>query len=120
KVFAVVEAKHLLVKVSVKMKRLHAHIRCRNAALEERPEILKAVSVYATIHVLRGMVNNLVRVIGCQSIIGHERIGVESRASSDVLAYFILQYGLATVGNNGSANLSATFQDADNGSLILW
>ena len=62
-VLAVVVAKSLLVKVAEKMKRFHTHIRARDAALQQRPEVLKAVRVYATIHVLHGMVNNLVRVI---------------------------------------------------------
>src|SRR6266567_3516293 len=47
KVFAVVETKHLLVKVTEQMKRLHANVGSRHAALEKRPEVFKRVGVYA-------------------------------------------------------------------------
>ena len=49
KVFAIVETEHLFVKVTEQMKRLYTHVSSRHAALEKRPEILKAVGVYATI-----------------------------------------------------------------------
>src|SRR5947207_234919 len=75
--------------------------------------------MYPAIHILRSVVNDLMRVICCQSFIGHERIAVESRASRNMLAYFLLQYRLATAWHNGSANLSATLKDAHNGSLVL-
>jgi hypothetical protein len=61
------------------MKRFDRHIRARDAALEKRPEVLKTVCVYAAIHVLNGMVNNLVRVVGSESFVGKQSIGVESR-----------------------------------------
>ena len=78
------------------MKRLHANVGSRNPALEKRPEVLKAIGVYAAIYVLRGMVNNLMRIIGRQSVIGQERIAIERRTSRDMLAYLFLQYSLAT------------------------
>ena len=53
-VLAIVVSKGLLIKVAVKMKRFYAHIRSRNSALKQRPEILKAVRVYSSIHVLNG------------------------------------------------------------------
>ena len=62
-VLAVVVAETLFVKVAVKMKRLYAHVGSRNPALKQRPEILKAVRVYATVYVLNRMVNNLVCVV---------------------------------------------------------
>ncbi len=88
--FAIVEAEHLFVKVAVKMKRFDANVGSRNPALEQRPEVLKAIRVYATVHILSGMIYNLMRVISRQSVVGHERIAVERRASSNVLADFFL------------------------------
>jgi len=110
--FAVIEAKHLFVKVAAKMKRFDRNVRPRNAALEKRPEILKAVGVYAAIYVLSRMVNDLMSVIRCQSVVGHERIAVERRASGDVFANFVLQHGLAATRDDGSADLPAPLQDA--------
>src|SRR5208282_393222 len=86
---------------------------------EQAPEALKAVRVYAPIYKLRCVVNNLMRVVRCQPIVGHERIAVEGRASSDMLAYFLLQYGLATAGNDRSANFAATLQNAHNGGFVF-
>jgi hypothetical protein len=91
KLFTVVEAKHLFVKVTVKMERLYAHIGSRDATFQERPEILKAIGMHAAIYVLSRMVNDLMRIVRCQSFVGHERIAVESRASSYMLAYLPLQ-----------------------------
>jgi len=118
-VFTVVESESLFIKVAKKMKRFDRHIRARDAALEERPEILKAVGVYAAIHVLHGMIDNLVRVVGSESFIGKQSIGVESRASFDMLADFALQCSLLAIRYDGGANLSATLQDAHDSSLVL-
>src|SRR6185437_7767662 len=101
------------------MERFHAHVGSRNPTLEKRPEILKSVSVYAAIHVLSGVVNYLMRVIACESFIREQRISVESRASSHMLAYFFLQNFLATARNHAGANLSATLQYADNGGFVF-
>lgn len=75
------------------MKRFDRNIRARDAALEEIPEVLQAIRMHAAIYVLSCVVNHLMRVVGCQSIVGHESITVEGRASGDMLAYFLLQYG---------------------------
>ncbi len=82
----------------MKMKRLHANVGSRNTALEKRPEVLKAISVYAAIYILRGVIYHLMCIIRSQAFIGEKGIGVESRASSDVLVYFFLQCCLATAG----------------------
>src|SRR5271155_200107 len=52
------------------MKRFHANVGSRNATLEERPEILKAILVCTRpSYVLSRMVNDLVSVIACQIFI---------------------------------------------------
>src|ERR1039458_1702908 len=101
------------------MKRFDRHIGTRDAALQETPKVLQAIRVYAAIYVLRGMVNDLVRIVRCESFVGHERIGVEGCTSSHMLAYFLLQYGFTTAGNDGGANLSAALQDSHDGGFIF-
>src|SRR6266852_3215078 len=101
------------------MERFNRHIRARDTALEEAPKVLKAIGVYAAIYVLSRVVNDLMRVVRCQSIVGHERIAVECRASSYMLAYLVLQYSFATARNHAGTNLSATLQDSHDGGLIL-
>src|SRR6266852_3427326 len=101
------------------MERFNRHIRARDTALEEAPEVLKAIGVYAAIYVLSRMVNDLMRVVRCQSIVGHESVAVERRTSSYMLTYFLLQHGLATAGNNGSANFATSLQDAHDCSFVF-
>jgi len=119
KFFAIIETKHLLVKVTVKMKRFDRHIRARDAALQQTPEVFESVGVYAAIHVLSCVVNDLVSIVRCQSVIRHERIAVECRASGDMLANFLLQDSLATARNYRRTNLSAALQNAHDSSLVL-
>src|SRR5438128_2132945 len=101
------------------MKRFHTHTGSRDSALEQRPEIFKSVGVYATVYILAGVVNHLMRIFSCKTFIGLEGIGVESSASSDMPAYFFLQHSFATARNHAGANLSTTFQDTNNRSLVL-
>src|SRR5439155_26352601 len=101
------------------MKRFHTHVGSRDAALQQRPEVLKAVSMHATVYILAGVVNHLMRVFSCETFIGLEGIGVERSAGSDMPAYFFLQHSFATAGNYTGANLSATFQDTNNRSLVF-
>src|SRR5271170_1422738 len=101
------------------MKRFDRNIRARDAALEKRPEILKPVGMHATVNVLNGVVNNLMRVVRSESAIGEQGIGVESRTSFYMLANLRLQFMLLAIRYDGGANLPATFQDAHDGSLVL-
>ena len=90
-----------------------------DAALKQRPEVLKAVGVNLPINVFLGMVNNLMGVLGSQSVVGRQCVGVEGRASLDMLLNFGLQHATLATGNYLSANLSATFKDAHNSGLVL-
>src|SRR6266568_1235495 len=101
------------------MKRLYAHVGSRNPSLQQRPEVLKAVGMYAAIHVLRSVVNNLVSVIGCQSFIREQGVSIERRASFHVLANFRLQCILAAIRHDGSANLSPALHDSYDSGLVL-
>src|SRR2546426_6560924 len=101
------------------MKWFHTHVGSGDAALQQRPEILKAVGVYATVYILAGVVNYLMRVFSCETFIGLEGVGVERSASTDMPAYFFLQHSFATAGNYTGADLSATFQDTHNRSLVF-
>src|ERR1035437_2126048 len=65
------------------------------------------------------MVNDLMRVVTRKPLIREQRIGVESRASFDVLFHFRLQCVALAVRNYDSANLAATLQDAHDSSLVF-
>ena len=116
---AVVVSERLFVEVTKEMKRFDTHIRAMDTALEKRPEILKAIRVYAAIHVLNSVIYNLVRIVASEPFIGEQGIGVECCASRDVFAYFVLQYSLTATRNNLRANLPATLQNPENSSFVL-
>jgi hypothetical protein len=118
-VLAVVVAKRLLIEVTEEMERFDAHVSTVDTTLQQRPEVLKAVRVDAPVDVLHGVIDNLVGVLSSQTIIGEERIGVESRASLNMLLYFCLEGGLLEVCNNHRLDLAATLKDAHNSSLVF-
>src|ERR1035437_8223599 len=101
------------------MKRFHAYVSAIDAALQQAPEVFKAVGMNAPVHVLHGMIDDLVRVFALESFVGKQGIGVEGRASFDVLSDFRLQFFFLTAGNHSSADLSATFENAHDGGFIF-
>src|SRR5262249_51633974 len=61
-----------------------------NAALQQRPEVLAAVRVDRAVHVGFGVVDDLVRVVGSQTSVGRERIGVDGGTGFDFGAHDVL------------------------------
>jgi hypothetical protein len=118
-ILAVVVAKRLLIEVTEEMERLNTHIGSIDAALEQTPEVLKAIGMNPPVDVLHGMVNNLMGIVAGKTFIGEKEVSIESRTSLDMLADLSLQDSLATGGNNAKANLPAALQDAHNGNLVL-
>ena len=72
------------------MERFNANVGAADAALQERPEVLKAVRMDATVNVLHCMVYDLMRVFSSESFIRKQSVSVESRARLDVLFNFRL------------------------------
>ena len=101
------------------MKRLDTHIGSVDTALQQAPEVFEAVGMDAPVDVFDGVVNNPVRVVGRQTLVGKQRVSVERRARFDMLFDFRLQDSFLAAGNNGSANASAALQDAHDGGLIF-
>src|SRR5690606_33978031 len=84
---ASVEAEHLLVEVAEQVERLNGDVRTAERPLKQRPEVLDAVRVDFATHVLASvMLNGLVNVLAAEEAVRTEAIGVEVRASLDVLA----------------------------------
>ncbi len=116
---AIVVAIGLFIQVSKKMERFHAHVGSADPALQQRPKILHAVSVYAAIHVLDGMVNDLMRVLACQSVIREQSIGVECSTSFDVLLNFLLEHFFFAVCDYDGTDLPAALQHPHDGGFIF-
>src|SRR5438874_985635 len=92
------------------MERLNTNVGARDAALEQAPEVLKAISVNLPVDVLFGMVDNFVSVFLRESVIGLQGIGVQRGTRFDMLLNFNLKSSALPVRNDSSANLSAALQ----------
>jgi hypothetical protein len=64
---ASVEPEALLVKVAEQVKRFNANVGAFDAALEQGPKVLNAVSVNVTVDVLMRVINDAVNVVRIQT-----------------------------------------------------
>ena len=68
------------------MERFNTYAGSIDAVLQQRPEVLKTVGMNATVHVLDGVIDNLVGVVSREPFVREKGVSVESRASFDMLA----------------------------------
>ena len=118
-VLAVVVTKALLIEVAKQMKRLNAYIRPVDTMLQQRPEVLKAVGMNASVDVFDGVIHNLMGVLSSESFVGEQRIGIERRTGFDMLLYFRLESGFLAVCNNSRLDATAALKDAHDRRLVL-
>src|SRR6266568_316603 len=76
------------------MEWLYAHIGAVDSALQQAPEVFQPIGMDAAIHVLHGVIDNLMRVIALQSFVGKQCVGVQGRTSFDLFSHFRLQFFL--------------------------
>jgi len=118
--FAEVKPEHLFVQIPEQVELFHAYVGSFEAALEQAPEVFESIGVNLTVNVPFRMVNDLVlESFFPQSLIGHERIGVDRASCFDVSANLSLQSMLFAIANDRAANLSATFQNADDSYFVF-
>ena len=82
---AVVEAENLFVNVARKMKRLNTNVGSAKAALQERPEILKAIRVNATANVFMSVIHVFMDEVIAHLVIAYGIVRVHGTAVLDVL-----------------------------------
>src|SRR5580658_2658938 len=83
------------------MKRFHSDVGSAKAALEQRPEILKAVSVYATLYVGFRVIHHVMYIQTSQFVIGDRIVAVQLRSKLNLiqnrslqsLAFYIRDHG---------------------------
>ena len=102
------------------MKRFNANVGSTDAALQETPEVLKAIGVDSPIDISSGVVNNFVCVIAGQPVIGKQGVSVERGSGGDVLFDFFLKNRLAATWDYRCAHFAAPLKDAHNGGLVLY
>src|SRR6266700_3015977 len=118
--FAEVVPEHLFVQIPEQVELFHAYVGSFEAALEQAPEVFESVGVNLSVNVFFGMVNDLVlESLFSESLIGHERIGVDRAASFDVSANLSLQSVFFAIADDRTANFSAAFQDANDGHFVF-
>ena len=117
---AVVVPKHLLVQIAEQVERFNVDVCSLESALEKAPEILQSVCVNLPVNVGLSMVYDLVlESLVPESLIGHERIGIDRAPRLNVSANLGLQVMLPASGNDIGADLAPTFQNAHDSSFTL-
>jgi len=92
------------------MERFHSNVGSFQAALQERPEVLHTVGVYATIYVLNGMIYDLVQELIMQTFVPAHLVSEKRGSSFDVFTDDGLQGFLLPIWNHKSADVAATLQ----------
>lgn len=67
------------------MKRFDGHVSTLQGALQERPEVLRAVGVNLPVNVRLRVIDDVVGVVGRESLIREVGVGVDGRSGFDVL-----------------------------------
>ncbi len=118
--FAEVVPEHLFVQIPEQMELFHAYVGSLESALEQAPKVFESVCVNLPVNVFFGVVNDLVlESLLPESLIGHERIGVDRAPRFDVSANLSLQSVLSAIAYDRAANLSAAFQNANDGHFVF-
>lgn len=72
-----------------------------------------------TVDIFNGMIHNLVGILPGKSLVGEQGIGVEGRASFNVLLDLRLKCGFLAVRDDRSANFTAALKDTHDSGFVL-
>src|SRR5258708_6946024 len=102
------------------MERFDVHVGTTDGALQETPEVLKAIGVNLAVNVRLSVIDDVVNVVRAESLIREMRVSVQGRARFNVLPNNGLKMALLAARNDGSADLASAvlavaIQQADNG-----
>jgi len=75
--------------------------------------------MHPTVDILDSMIDNLMCVVGCETVIREQEVSVEGRTGLDMLPYLGLQDGLATARDDARTNLPAALKNAHDGNLVF-
>jgi len=117
--FAVVKSERLFVDVAEEMEGFDANVSSVQATLEQAPKVLHPVSVHVVVHVLHGVVDDGVLVVGIQSVIGKQFIGEDGRARFDVFTDLLLKFLLAAILYNHRPYVSAALHHSHDNNLVF-
>jgi hypothetical protein len=119
-VLALIEPERLFIEITTKMKWFNADVGTLDGALKQPPEILDAIGVGCAIHILNGMIDNLMLVVTSETTVTNPCIGVDGRAGFDRRTNFRLKRCGLDVGDNDCTNAARlltclALQDTHNG-----
>src|ERR1044071_155896 len=90
--FTVVVTERLFIDVAEQVIGLDAHVSSVQSALQQCPKVLNGVGVSIPVHILNGVVDDVVPIIGAESFIGREFIREDRRASFHALTDVLLKF----------------------------
>src|SRR5271170_7972707 len=101
------------------MKWFHGNVSSRQATLQERPEILHTVGVYAAANVFNSMIDDLMLVLIFQAAIASEFISEKSGSGFNMLSDDRVQSGFDAICDDLSANAATTLQHSHNDDFVV-
>src|ERR1700722_9790304 len=117
--FATVVAERLFIEIPKQVEGLHADIGTVQLAFNKAPEVIHCVRMNVAVHVLDGMINDLMPIIICQAVIRLKSVGEQRRANSYVLTDMFVQFMLTARWDRESAHLATTFHHSESDGFIL-
>lgn len=108
----------LFVQIAEQVERLDADVGSMQLALYQRPEVLHRVRVNIALGVFNSMVNYLMREVAVKSVVGLQRIRIQSRTGSDVLPDMLVEFVLTARRNRERANFAATLHHTEGNGFV--
>src|SRR5579864_53339 len=99
------------------MERFHGNVGSTKAALQQRPEVLYALNVYLSIHVLLKVIYDLMRVLGFQIVVASEFVSHDRGASLNEIAHCSVHSRIPAISDDSGSDLSAALKCSDDHSL---
>src|SRR6185312_6564198 len=99
------------------MKRFYSNVCSAKTALQQRPEVLYALSVYVALNVTVKMVHDLMSIVIAQCAIAWKFISHDSRTIGDIFAHDLIHQLSVALADDLGTNFSATLKHSENSSL---
>src|SRR5712692_1095579 len=102
------------------MKRLYSNVSSAEIALEQTPEVLKAIGMHSPVNVLLGVVHDVMHVTPVEKIVSRCAVGIDGRAILYLLKNLCLQSVPLHIGHYFGANFtSVTIKHSDDSSFTV-
>src|SRR5579862_134657 len=117
-VSAIIEAECLFVNIGLQVRGIDADVGSLQSALEQAPEILHAVGMYAALNVALQVIHKLTLDLWRAVAVDRKLIGVQFRSGFNVVLQIWLNVMLGPARRYGSANVPVTLKQSEHDSLV--